>query len=117
MVKLLEDLRVEQAKSEYNKFMKTISNIELLILDNWGLGTLSKTERQDVLEILEDRYNIKSTIITTQLPISSWHEYIGDATIADAILDRVLSNSYKILLDGSSMRPPTIETRVLEEKN
>ncbi len=117
MVKLLEDLRVEQAKSEYNKFMKTISNIELLILDNWGLGTLSKTERQDILEILEDRHNIKSTIITTQLPISSWHEYIGDATIADAILDRVLSNSYKILLDGPSMRPPTIETRVLEEKN
>lgn len=51
--------------------MKTISNIELLILDNWGLGTLTKTERQDILEILEDRYNIKSTIITTQLPISS----------------------------------------------
>ena len=95
--------------------MKNISNVELLILDDWGLGSLNRIERQDVLEILEDRYNIKSTIITTQLPIANWPEYIGDATIADAILDRVLSNSYKIMLDGPSMRPAGIETLV--EKN
>lgn len=113
--KLLEDLKVEHAKNEYNTFMKNISNVELLILDDWGLGNLNRIERQDVLEILEDRYNIKSTIITTQLPIANWPEYIGDATIADAILDRVLSNSYKIMLDGPSMRPSGIETLV--EKN
>jgi DNA replication protein DnaC len=115
MSKLLEDLRVEQAKNEYSRFMKNISNFELLIIDDWGLGTLNKIERHDILELLEDRYNIKSTIIATQLPISNWHEYIGDATIADAILDRVLSNSYKIILDGLSMRPPGIETTVLEK--
>lgn len=69
------------------------------------------------MEILEDRYNIKSTIITTQLSIASWHEYIGDATIAIAILDHVLSNLYKILLSGPTMRPPAIETTLLEEKN
>ena len=115
MSKLLEDLKVEHAKNEYNTFMKNISNVELLILDDWGLGSLNRIERQDVLEILEDRYNIKSTIITTQLPIANWPEYIGDATIADAILDRVLSNSYKIMLDGPSMRPSGIETLV--EKN
>lgn len=115
MSKLLEDLRVEQAKNEYSRFMKNISNFELLIIDDWGLGTLNKIERHDILELLEDRYNIKSTIIATQLPISNWHEYIGDATIADAILDRVLSNSYKIILDGPSMRPPGIETTVLEK--
>lgn len=114
--KLLEDLRVEHAKSECNAFMRNISIVELLILDDWGLGVLTRTERQDILEILEDRYNIKSTIITTQLPISNWPEYVGDATIADAILDRVLSNSYKLNLDGPSMRPPGIEIS-LAEKN
>ncbi|EPS62231.1 hypothetical protein M569_12562, partial [Genlisea aurea] len=83
---------------------KNISNFELLILDDWGLGNLNKIERHDILEVLEDRHNVKSTIISTQLPVSNWHEYIGDATIADAILDRVLSNSYKIELDGDSLR-------------
>ncbi|EPS72369.1 hypothetical protein M569_02390, partial [Genlisea aurea] len=102
--RLLEDLRVEQVKIEFNKFIKNISNFELLILDDWGLGNLNKIERHDILEVLEDRHNVKSTIISTQLPVSNWHEYIGDATIADAILDRVLSNSYKIELDGDSLR-------------
>jgi DNA replication protein DnaC len=102
--RLFEELRVAQASGSYNKFIASLAKLNLLILDDWGLGTLAKPERHDLLEMLEDRYALKSTIVTSQLPIKNWHEYIGDATIADAILDRLLNNAYKIEILGPSMR-------------
>ena len=76
----------------------------VLILDDWGLTALQDMERRDLLEILEDRHNVSSTIVTSQLPISKWHDVIGDPTIADAILDRVVHNAHKIELKGESVR-------------
>ena len=102
--RLLEDLRITQAKGEYNKFLNIISKTELLILDDWGISQLKSTERSDMLEILEERHASKATIIAAQLPVLSWHEYIGDATIADAVLDRILSNAHRLELKGPSMR-------------
>ncbi len=75
-----------------------------MILDEWGLAVLTDQHRRDLLEILDDRYNVRATIITSQLPIANWHEAIGDPTLADAILDRVVHNAYKINLSGKSMR-------------
>lgn len=104
MVHLFELLRAAHAGERYALFMKNLSKIQLIILDDWGLGDLSKNERQDLLEIFENRHALKSTVLTSQIPIDLWHEYIGDATIGDAILDRLLSSSHKIELSGESLR-------------
>lgn len=104
ITRLLETVRSTHGEGSYTTLMSHLSKIDVLILDDWGLGQLNKSERQDLLEVLEDRHALKSTIITTQLPIKLWHEYIGDATIADAILDRLLSGAHKIELDGDSLR-------------
>lgn len=104
MTRLFEALRVSQVEGKYTVLMSQLSKTDVVILDDWGLGQLSKNERQDLLEVLEDRHALKSTIITSQLPIKLWHEYIGDATVADAILDRLLSGAHKIELKGPSLR-------------
>ncbi|MFT7388325.1 MAG: DNA replication protein DnaC, partial [Candidatus Endobugula sp.] len=77
---------------------------DLLIIDDWGLETLTQSQRNDLLEIMEDRHGSKSTIVTSQFPVTKWHSYIGDATLADAILDRLLHNAHKLPLKGESMR-------------
>ncbi len=105
MRKLFELIKTSQAEGKYASFMAKLFKTELVILDDWALGELNKTERQDLLEIFEMRHGLRSTILTTQKPISLWHEYIGDATIADAILDRLLSNAHKIAIDRDSLRP------------
>lgn len=74
------------------------------LLDDWGLSKLMAEQRRDILEILEDRYDSRSTIVTSQLPVDKWHDTIGDPTLADAILDRLVHNAYKINLRGESMR-------------
>ena len=79
----------------------------MLVLDDYGLAPLTQEHRHDLLEILEDRHNLKSTLMTSQLPVENWHERIGDPTIADAILDRVVHNAHKIKLKGESMRKKT----------
>ena len=76
----------------------------MLVLDDWGLSKLTAEQRRDLLEILEDRHNSRSTIVTSQIPIDQWHAIIGDATLADAILDRLVHSAYKITLKGESMR-------------
>jgi DNA replication protein DnaC len=76
----------------------------VLILDDWGVPTLNETQRRDILEILEDRYGERATVIASQLPVASWYDVIGDPTLADAILDRVIHNAYKIALKGKSRR-------------
>ena len=84
--------------------IKKIAKAELIILDDFGLETLDSFSRLFLLEILEDRHGLASTIITSQLPVSSWHEVIGDPTIADAICDRIINSSYRIELKGESVR-------------
>lgn len=87
----------------YEKFLRTLSKTDLLILDDWGQA-LAEQERRDMREIIEERFDRGSVIITTQVPINRWHELIGDPTIADAIVDRVINKAHTFSLDGDSMR-------------
>lgn len=105
MRKLFELIQKSQAEGKYTSFMAKLSKTEVIILDDWATGDINRNERQELLEIFENRHAVRSTILTTQKPVALWHEYIGDATIADAILDRLLSNAHKIELEGDSLRP------------
>jgi DNA replication protein DnaC len=102
--RLWHELKAAKADGTYSKWLAQTAKINILILDDWGLDKLDDERRRDLLEILDDRYKRASTIITSQLPISHWHEYLNDATLADAILDRVLHQSIKLDLRGESMR-------------
>jgi len=98
--KLLNELFVARADGSYNKLLARLAKFDVLILDDWGLARLKEQEAQDLLDVIEERAEIKSTIITSQLSIKDWHEFIGNQTLADAILDRVVHNAYKINLQG-----------------
>jgi len=104
--RLLSELNISRADGSYFNLLKALGKLDVLIIDDWGLSVLTETERRDVLEIFEDRFSISSTIITSQMPIEHWHEVIGDNTIADAILDRIVHNAHKINMRGDehSMR-------------
>jgi DNA replication protein DnaC len=102
--RLLQELPITKGDGRYPKLMTTLAKIELLILDDWGLAALSDENRRDLLELLEDRHDRRATIVTSQLPVEHWHEALGDPTLADAILDRLVHNAYKIPLRGESMR-------------
>jgi len=102
--RLLNELSIAKADGRFGKILSTIARTDLLILDDWGLSKFVKEQRHDFLEILEDRHGLKSTLITSQLPIDHWHDIIGDPTLADAILDRLVHNAYKLNLEGESMR-------------
>lgn len=91
--------------------MKSIAAVELLILDDWGLQAIDANARHYLLEMLEDRYSRRSTLVTSQLPIAKWHELINDPTYADAILDRLLQNANRLELNGDSMRRPPVLAR------
>lgn len=104
VARLLEDLRIAHADGSYTKLLNQLAKIELLILDDFGLDQLNQADRRDILEIIEDRHKLKSTLITSQLAIKHWHDYIGEPTVADAILDRLFFISHKIELKGGSMR-------------
>ena len=102
--RLLQELDTGRADGRYAKIMRQLAKVDVLAIDDWGLPTLTDLQRRDILELLDDRYNLRATIITSQLPITHWHEAVGDPTLADAILDRVVHNAYKISLSGNSMR-------------
>jgi DNA replication protein DnaC len=103
--RLFQQLKISRADGSYGKLLQKLSRINLLIVDDWGLSPLSDTERIDFLEIMEDRYDVRSTIISSQIPVDKWHDLIGEPTIADAICDRLIHNAHKIKLTGSkSMR-------------
>ena len=91
--------------------------MQLLILDDWGTHGLTDQQRLDLLEIFEERYQRKSTMITAQLPVSGWHEMIGEPTIADAILDRIIHNAHRIELKGDSMRKKGKPTTLTNTQN
>jgi DNA replication protein DnaC len=102
--RLWEELKIAKANGTYGYWLGQLAKIDLLILDDWGLVTPDVERRQDLLEILDDRYQKKSTIVTSQVPTTHWHEHLNDATLADAILDRLLHNAIRFELKGESMR-------------
>jgi DNA replication protein DnaC len=102
--RLFEELTLARADGSYTKLLGRIQKTELLILDDWGLSPLGDAHRRDILEILEDRYGRGSTVVTSQLPLDTWHDYVGEPTLADAILDRLVHRAYKCELKGASRR-------------
>ena len=102
--RLFSDLSLAKGDGRYQRLLSSYDRTDLLVLDDWGIAPLSPENRRDLLEILDDRYGNRSTLITSQLPVGKWYEYLDDPTLADAILDRVIHNAYKIELKGESMR-------------
>ena len=108
--RLFTELDIARGEGRYLRVLKLVAQVELLILDDWGLTPLTDEQRRDLLEILEDRHGRKSTIITSQLPIDHWHEWLGGATLADAIMDRIVHNAHTVTLKGDSMRKRMAKT-------
>lgn len=102
--RLLDELRIARADGTYGKRLVQLSKLHVLILDDWGLANLTPDSQRHLLEVLDDRHGKRSTIVTSQLPVDQWHEAMPDPTIADAILDRLVHNAYRIELTGESMR-------------
>lgn len=102
--RLLSDTLVAKGEGRYLRHLQKLAKVNLLIIDDFGLNSLADSDRKDLLEIIEDRYSVGSTIITSQLPIKEWHTYIGDPTIADAVCDRLFHVSHKFEMKGLSMR-------------
>ena len=102
--RLFEDLALARGDGRHPRILRNLGRADLLILDDWGLEPLDAVARHDLLEILEERYGRRSSVITSQLPIDRWHEIIGDPTYADAILDRLIHNAHRIELAGESLR-------------
>ncbi len=105
--RLVESLRLARGDGSLGKKLLALAKTDLLILDDFGLKPLAGPEKHDLLEVIEDRHGLRSTIITSQLPVKLWHGYLGEPTLADAILDRVLNNSHRIELAGESLRRST----------
>lgn len=93
-----------RADGRYARTLRQIAKVDLLILDDWGPETLTADQRRDLLEIIDDRHEMRSVIITSQVPVEQWYEIIGNPTIADAVLDRLVHNAYRIELTGESLR-------------
>ena len=104
MPRLLNELHLARADGSYSKLLARFAKTDVLVVDDWGIAPLSDQERRDILEVFEDRHGTRSTIIATQLPVDAWHAYIGEPTIADAILDRLVHNAHRIQLKGGSLR-------------
>ena len=102
--RLLTDLAIARADGTYPKLLASLAKTEVLVLDDFGLAKLSAENRRDLLEIIEDRHAVRSTIVTSQLPVEKWHAMVGDPTLADAILDRLVHSAYQFNLKGDSMR-------------
>lgn len=102
--RLFNDLGIAKADGSYSKLLVSLSRVDLLILDDWGLAPMADRERRDLLEIVEDRYGRRATLVASQLPVEHWHELVGDPTFGDAILDRLLHQAHRISLKGTSMR-------------
>jgi len=115
--RLFEALALARGDGRHARMLKTLARVELLILDDWGLSVLTQSQRIDLLEILEDRNGRGSTIVTSQVPTDQWHEVIGDPTLADAILDRLVHNAHRLNMTGESMRRITGRRALDEDHN
>ena len=102
--RLFDDLALANADGRYRRVLAAYARIDLLVIDDWGLASLTEEQRRDVLEILEDRHDLRSTLVASQLPIEKWHKVIGDPTLGDAILDRLVHRAHKLTLKGDSNR-------------
>jgi DNA replication protein DnaC len=105
--RLSEELKALHASGGFGRWLQALAKTDVLVLDDWGVSALDASMRADLLEIIDDRAAHKATLITTQLPIDHWHGWVGDATVADAILDRLMQRMQRINLSGESMRRPT----------
>ena len=103
-VELFRDLAMARADGRHGKLLYQLGRIDLLIVDDWAMAPLAEAERRDFLEICDARYQVRSTLLTSQIPVASWHAQIGDPTIADSILDRLVHNAHRLELKGESMR-------------
>jgi DNA replication protein DnaC len=102
--RLLQEIPLAKGDGRYPKLMASLAKADLIVLDDWGLAVLSDANRRDVLELLEDRHGRRATLVTSPLPVAHWLEALGDPTLADAILDRLVHNAYTMALPGDSMR-------------
>jgi DNA replication protein DnaC len=102
--RLFEELALAHADGSYTRLLARLAKTDVLILDDWGIAPLAEQQRRDVLEILEDRHGSRTTVVTSQLPVENWHDYIAHPTIADAVLDRLVHNAHKLKLKGPSRR-------------
>lgn len=102
--RLFEELRIAHGDGSFGKRLSALAKTELLLIDDWGLAAPKAAERSDLLEVLDDRVGSRSTLITSQLPVEHWHDYLGEPTLADAILDRILHSAHKIALTGECLR-------------
>jgi DNA replication protein DnaC len=102
--RLIEELARHHAQASRSTFLKQLAKVDLLYIDDFGIEPMSDQTKRDLLEILEDRYDKRSTLITSQIPLDRWHTYIDAPTLADAILDRLVHNSHRLVLNGASMR-------------
>jgi DNA replication protein DnaC len=109
--RLPEELAIRHASGAFGKWLIQLAKTDVLLLDDWGMGALDATTRSDLLEIIDDRTAQRPTIITSQLPVEHWHAWIGDATIADAILDRIMQRHHRITLKGDSLRQAKIKPK------
>ena len=116
VARLFADLALARGDGRYIKLLVTFAKTDLLILDDYGLSPFTREQRYDFLEILEDRHGLRSTLVTSQLPVEHWHEQIGDPTTADAILDRLVHNAHTMKLKGGSMRKKTPLTEQQDSK-
>jgi DNA replication protein DnaC len=104
--RLFADLALARGDGGHLRLLRNLGRVDVLVLDDWGLEPLDAAARQDLLEILEERYGRRSTIVTSQLPVDTWHKIIADPTYADAILDRLVHNAHRLDLSGESLRKP-----------
>lgn len=117
MPRLLSDLPLAKGDGRYKKMMETIAKTNVLILDDFGLTPFTDESRRDLLEILDDRHDKRSTLITSQLPVKLWYETIGNGTVADAILDRLVHNAYRLEMTGESMRKKKTKLTAKEKQD
>lgn len=104
MPRLIEELRVAHGDGSFSRRLAQLAKTDVVILDDWGLTALDQAARSDLLEMLDDRVGSRSTIVTSQLPVKNWHDYLADPTLADAILDRLVHQAHKLDLKGDSLR-------------
>ena len=102
--RLFQELTIAKGDGRYHKLLTQLAKTDLIILDDLCMAPLTDEQQRDLLEILDDRFNVRSTLVTSQLPVPDWHQHLGDPTLADAILDRLVHNAYKLNLKGESMR-------------
>jgi DNA replication protein DnaC len=109
--KLFRELQNAQADGSLIKLLKKLSRAALIVIDDFGVAAVTGKQYRDLLEILDDRHGLGSTLITSQFPVDEWHGVINDATVADAILDRLVHNAYRLKLEGESMRDPKAKSK------